>query len=113
MRRALRRAWLVGGLLAITLSLFPAHASAAILDLNPEQGTCQDRILFEGLAYPPRSEVALSIRQVEAFSDLIIQFATITISPDGAIVVVIPVEQMIPSAPPPRPPHRARATSSA
>jgi len=96
MRSALQQPWFVGGFLAILLSLFPAHASAAILDLNPEQGTCKDRILVEGLAYPPRSEVALNIRQVEPFSDLVIQFATVNISEETAIVVVFPVEQMIP-----------------
>lgn len=97
MARLQRLPWFVIGLLTISLSLFPASASAgAIINLNPEQGTCTDRILFEGLAYPPRSEVALSIRQMEPFSDLATQFATITISPEGAIVVVIPVKQMIP-----------------
>jgi hypothetical protein len=88
--------WIVIGLLVIILSLFPANASAgAILNLNPPHGSCKDRILFEGLAYPPRSEVAVNIRQVEPFSDAFVQFDSIVISPEGAIVVIMPVERMI------------------
>lgn len=107
MNRLPQRRWFAIVPLALILSPFPPGASAgAILNLNPPHGTCQDRILFEGLAYPPRAEVALGIRRVEPFSDQIVQFATITISEEGAIVVVIPVAQMIPectTATPPAP----------
>ncbi len=96
MRISQRQPWFVIGLLALILSLFPGNASAgAILNLNPPHGTCKDRILFEGLAYPPGAEVAVNIRQLEPPSDVIIQFDTIVISPEGAIVVIMPVDRMI------------------